>query len=88
MNKITMKYYQECDFCHKNCETGEKGLPKIHLPGYYYSPAGKEEAIVTGVICNECAQKLREKLKEFIDIKEIEYGGVQIFWNDEKEKVE
>lgn len=32
MSKITTKYYQKCDFCHKNCETGEKGLPKTIYP--------------------------------------------------------
>ena len=86
MSKIITKYYQECDFCHKKYEVDETGLPKINLPGYYFWCAtGKREAIVTGVICDECMQKLRENLRKFIDIKEIEYVGAQIFWNDEKE---
>lgn len=89
MAEIKTKYYQICDFCHKEHEVGEKGLPKINLPGYhYFDYKGKLDAIVTGVICNECMQKLRENLRKFIDIKEIEYAGVQIYWNDEKEKTE
>lgn len=88
MSKITTKYYQKCDFCNKEHEVGAKGLPKINLPGYYFGGGEKQEWIVTGVICNECMQKLRENLRKFIDIKEIEYGGTQIFWNDEKEKAE
>ncbi len=88
MSKIETKYYQECDFCHKEYEVCVKGLPEIYLPGYYFGDNGKKEYIVKGVICNKCMQKLRENLRKFIDIKEIEYGGTNIFWNDEKEKAE
>lgn len=85
MSEIKTKYYQKCDFCNKEYEVGVKGLPKISLPGYICEYTGTRETIVTGVICNECMQKLRENLRKFIDIKEIEYGGTQIFWNDELE---
>lgn len=86
MSEIKKKYYQVCEFCNKEYEVGEKGLPKISLPGYIFEQTGKREAIVTGVICNECMQKLRENLRKFIDITEIEYSGTQIFWNDELEE--
>ena len=88
MSEIKTKYYQKCDFCNKEYEVGEKGLPKISLPGYIFEETGKRETIVTAVICNECMQKLRENLRKFIAIEEIAYGGTQIFWNDEKEKTE
>lgn len=85
MSEIKTKYYQICDFCHKEHEVSAKGLPKISLPGYYFGDGGKEEHIVTGAICHECMQILRENLRKFIDIKEIEYGGTHIFWNEDKE---
>lgn len=73
------------DELKKDIERARK-TQKISLPGYNFEQTGKREAIVTGVICNECMQKLREKLRKFIDITEIEYSGTQIFWNDELEE--
>ena len=87
MSKITTKYYQECDFCHKNCETGEKGLPKINLPGYYIEDYGnKSPSFVTGIICSDCAQKMREKLSEFVKLNEVAYGGNDFEWIEKENK--
>lgn len=61
-------------------------LNKITLPGYYVECDGTTmNQMVTGSICKECMQRLREKLREFIDLKEMAYGGEQFNWI-EKEK--
>lgn len=93
MSKVEIRYFQKCDFCHNEYAIGEedstngKGaskatlLNKITLPGYYVDCDGtKMNQMVTGSICKECMQRLREKLREFIDLKEMAYGGEQFNW--------
>lgn len=93
MSKVEIRRFQKCDFCHNEYEiddknlTNEKGfrtttlLNKITLPGYYVECDGITiNQMVTGSICKECMQRLREKLREFIDLKEMAYGGEQFNW--------
>ena len=79
------KYYQKCDFCHKETEVSADGLESITLPGYYLNSDGcKTKRWVTADICQECKDKLREYIAKAVDIKEIEYVGASIHWLDEK----
>ena len=85
MSKITAKYFQECDFCHKEVETEQEGLYRITLPGYFIEERGGiRTSLVKGVICPICMDKLRNSLAKFIDLKEVDYGGTVISW-DKKE---
>lgn len=93
MSKVEVRRFQKCDFCHNEYEIDDKNptneksfstitlLNKITLPGYYVECDGtKMNQMVTGSICKECTQRLREKLREFIDLKEMAYGGEQFNW--------
>lgn len=93
MSKVEVRRFQKCDFCHNEYEIDDKNttneksfstitlLNKITLPGYYVECDGtKMNQMVTGSICKECTQRLREKLREFIDLKEVAYGGEQFNW--------
>lgn len=42
MGEATSKYYQRCDFCHKEIEVSERGMDKIRLPGYVYDDGAKQ----------------------------------------------
>lgn len=81
MAKPKVRYFQTCDFCHKEYETDEKGLFSIKLPGYYIGELGsKKRTIVSGVICSECVDRLRNSLDKFISLEEVEYGGNNFSW--------
>lgn len=85
MSKPIARYYQKCDFCHKETEVSADGLESITLPGYYLNSDGcKTKRWVTADICQECKDKLREYIAKAVDIKEIEWVGVSIHWLDEK----
>lgn len=82
MNKVTARYFQECDFCHKEVETEFEGLYRITLPGYFIEErGGTRKSLVTGAICPSCMEKLRYSLAKFIDLKEVDYGGTVISWS-------
>lgn len=86
MGKPTARYFQKCDFCHKEFETDAIGMPSIELPGYYIGERGeKSGTIVSGTICSECMERLRDSLREFIDLKEVDYGGNAFSWVGRKE---
>ena len=79
------KYYQECDFCHKEFEIISGGLDSITLPGRYVDTDGcQRKQWITADICPECKERLREHLAKAVDIKEIAYGGTSIHWLDDK----
>ena len=57
MAKQKARYFQTCDFCHKEYETYEKGMFRIKLPGYYIGELGEKiRTIVSGDICSECKE--------------------------------
>ena len=87
MAKPRARYFQTCDFCHKEYETDEKGMCSIILPGYHIGELGsKSRTIVSGVICSECMDRLRDSLDKFISLREVEYGGNNFSWVGRKEK--
>ena len=88
MAKQTTKYYQECDFCHKEFEVSKDGLSSITLPGYLINMDGhRVPQWVTADICIKCTNKLREYLARIVNINEISYAGTSILWlDDEGEK--
>lgn len=86
MAKPKVRYFQTCDFCHKEYETDEKGMFNIKLPGIHIGERGeKSRTIVSGAICSECMDRLMDSLKEFIDLKEGEYIGNVFSWSKRKE---
>lgn len=86
MVKPKVRYFQTCDFCHKEYETDEKGMFNIKLPGIHIGERGeKSRTIVSGAICSECMDRLMDSLKEFIDLKEGEYIGNVFSWSKKKE---
>lgn len=81
MAKITTKYFQECDFCHKEVETYSQGLCVISLPGYLIESDGtKRNSLVSGTICPQCMERLRGLLGKFIKLEEADYGGNVFSW--------
>ena len=84
MSEIKTKYYQVCDFCHKEAETGKEGMHCIKLPGYLVSKDGEKiRQCIEGCICNDCEKRLCDKIKSFLDVKEIKYAGTAIQWKDD-----
>lgn len=89
MSEVTTKYYQKCDFCHKEYEVTSGGMQNIDLPGYYIEDYGsKSPSFVTGTICPDCMQKLREKLGEFVKLNDAAYGGNDFGWIEKENKNE
>ena len=85
MVKPQVRYFQTCDFCHKEYETDEKGMFNIKLPGIHIGERGeKSRTIVSGAICSECMDRLMDSLKEFIDLKEGEYIGNVFSWSKKR----
>ena len=79
------KYYQKCDFCHKEFEISSGGLDSITLPGRYVDTDGSQpKQWIKADICPECKERLREYLATAVDIREIAYGGTNIRWLNEK----
>lgn len=84
MNEIKIKYYQVCDFCHKEVETCKEGMLCIWLPGYLVFPDGEKiRRRIDGCICDDCIERLRHKLEDFLDVKEIKYDGTAIRWRED-----
>ena len=76
------KYYQKCDFCHKEFEVSSGGLDSITLPGRYVDTDGcQTKQWIKADICSECKERL---LAKAVDIKEVAYGGTSIHWLDDK----
>ena len=48
------KYYQECDFCHKEFEVSSGGLDSITLPGRYVDTDGCHAYDDDNDGCYEC----------------------------------
>lgn len=87
MAKPKARYFQTCDFCHKEYETDVEGMFNIKLPGYYIGERGeKSRTIVSGAICSECMDKLRSSLDEFIKLHEVEYVGNAFLWVGRKDE--
>ena len=85
MAERTTKYFQQCDFCHKEFEVSSGGLDSITLPGRYVDTDGyQRKQWIEADICPECKEKLREHLAKAVDIKEIAYGGTSIHWLDDE----
>ena len=85
MAKQTTKYYQECDFCHKEFEVSKDGMSSITLPGYLIRDNGARiPQWVTADICPECTERLREHLAKVVDIMEDVYYGLKIHWLDDE----
>ena len=85
MAERTTKYFQKCDFCHKEFEIVSGSLDSIALPGRYADTNGcQTKRWIKADICPECKERLREYLTKAVDIKEIAYGGTSIHWLDEK----
>lgn len=84
MSEIKAKYYQTCDFCHKEVETGRNGMRLIGLPGYLvFSDGEKIRRRIEGCICDNCTERLCHKLEDFLDVKEIKDVGTAIQWKDD-----
>ena len=80
------KYYQKCDFCHKEFEISSGGLDSITLPGRYVDTDGYQlKQWIKADICPECKERLREHLAKAVDIREEAYYGLKIHWLSEKE---
>ena len=87
MAEPKVRYFQKCDFCNQEYETDEKGMFSIKLPGYYIGELGaKSRTIVSGVICSECMDRLRDSLDKFISLEEAAYGGNNFSWVSRKEQ--
>ena len=87
MAKQTTKYFQVCDFCHKELEVSLSGMDSITLPGYYINDHGcQRKQWIEADICPECKERLREHLAKIVDIKEVAYGGTSIHWLDDEGK--
>ena len=85
MAERTTKYYQKCDFCHKEFEVSSGGLDSIILPGRYVDTDGYQtKQWIKADICPECKERLREYLAKAVDIREDAYYGTNIHWFDEK----
>lgn len=85
MAERTTKYFQKCDFCHKEFEVSKDGLSSITLPGYLiYTDGCRIPRWVTADICIKCTNKLREHLARIVAINEISYAGTSIHWLDDK----
>ena len=81
MAQPKVRYFQTCDFCHQEYETDEKGMCSIKLPGHDIGELGaKRRTIVSGVICSECMDRLRDSLYKFISLEEVEYAGNNFSW--------
>ena len=79
------KYYQECDFCHKEFEVSSGGLDSITLPGRYVDTDGCQlKQWIKADICPEFKERMRELFAKAGDNKEVAYGGTSIHWLDEK----
>ena len=49
------KYYQKCDFCHKEFEVSSGSLDSITLPGRYVNTDGcQRKQWIKADICPEC----------------------------------
>ena len=87
MAERTTKYFQKCDFCHKEFEVSSGGLDSITLPGRYVDTDGyQRKQWIKADICPECKERLREHLATAVDIKEVAYGGTIIRWLGDKGK--
>ena len=85
MAEQTTKYFQVCDFCHKELEIISGGLDSIILPGRYVDTDGYQtKRWIKADICPECKERLREYLAKAVDIKEVAYGGTSIHWLDDE----
>lgn len=85
MAERTTKYYQMCDFCHKEFEVSSSGLDSITLPGRYVDTDGCQcKQWIKADICYECKERLREYLAKAVDIEEVAYGGTSIRWLDDE----
>ena len=85
MAERTTKYYQKCDFCHKEFEVSSGGLDSITLPGRYVDTDGCQcKQWIKADICPECKERLREYLAKAVDIREDAYYGTNIHWLDDK----
>ena len=85
MAKRITKYYQECDFCHKEFEVSSGSLDSITLPGRYVDTDGYQlKQWIKADICPECKERLREHLVKAVDIREDAYYGTNIHWLDDK----
>ena len=85
MAKKITKYYQKCDFCHKEFEISSDGLDSITLPGRYVDTDGYQHAQwIKADICHECIERLREHLAKAVDIREEAYYGLRIHWLDDE----
>lgn len=80
MGEVTSKYYQRCDFCHKEIEVSERGMDKIRLPGYVYDEGAKTKGSILADICLSCIERLRKDLESFVQLEEISYAGDDIKW--------
>ena len=84
MKKVKIKYSQTCDFCKKEVETDKDGLPEIWLPGYFIDMGEKVvKRCIHAYICSDCTERLRHKLEDFLDVKEIAYFGNAIQWKED-----
>ena len=80
------KYYQKCDFCHKEFEVSSGGLDSITLPGRYVdTDVCQTKQWIKADICSECKERLREHLAKAVDFREEAYYGTNIHWLSEKE---
>ena len=80
------KYYQKCDFCHKEFDVSSGGLDSITLPGRYVDTDGYQlKQWIKADICPECKERLREHLAKAVDIREEAYYGLKIHWLSEEE---
>ena len=77
MAERTTKYYQKCDFCHKEFEVSSGGLDSITLPGRYVDTDGCQcKQWIKADICPECKERLREFSKS------RRHQGRRILWNE------
>lgn len=85
MSHIKTTHVQECDFCHREISVTSDGLYRISLPGYNTDrEGGRYPGIITGSICLDCLERLREYIAKALRVESMDYSEEHIAWKDDE----